>query len=132
MSSTGGHYVNLPTVRVSRTPYRDVIPITALNVDIVTTQILAEMDLSMYDSAMLVFINDGANIYTVTVTTGEASGVIDGAAKVTLTVPAKVGSNPGQNTLLLGPGNMRRFYRATGVATGSLVAARFLLRGAPR
>jgi hypothetical protein len=129
---TGGPYLNVATVRVGRIPFRDVVPITTLNVDVVTTQILAETDLSMYDSALLTFINDGASDYTVTLTTGEVTLAIDAVFTTTIVVPAKSGSNPGQNTFTVGPSNMRRFWRATGVAATALTAARFQLKGVPR
>lgn len=130
--SSARTFLNTQDARGLRIPLRDAVPLTALDIDVVTTQVLAETDLSMFDQAVLVFINDGAFPYTVTVTTGEATGVIDAVAKSTILVPAKVGSNPGQNVLMIGPGNLRRFYRATAVANGGLTAARFQLKVIPR
>jgi hypothetical protein len=108
---TGGPYLNTPTGRTSRTPFRDLVKLTTLNVDVVTTQILAEADLSMYDQAFFTFINDGAFPYTVTVTTGEATSVIDAVEKQSITVPAKVGSNPGQraSSCASSPGEKARY-----------------------
>lgn len=125
-------YGNIADVRQTRIPFRDLVPITSLNIDTVTTQILAETDLSPYDQAHFTFINDGATDYTVTLTTGDVTLAIDAVQQTTLVVPAKVGSNPGQNTFDVGAGNMRRFFRATGVATGALTAARFQLKVIPR
>jgi hypothetical protein len=130
--SVGGRFLNITEARIARQPFRDSVAALSLNVDTITTQIMAETDLSMFDQVFLVFVNDGAFPYTVTVTTGEVTGAIDAVAKSTITVPAKVGSNPGQNTLTIGPNNVRSLYRITGVAAGGLTAARFLRKAVPR
>lgn len=130
--NSAGAYANVRSGVVTRLPFRDIVALVALNVDVVTTAILAERDLSMFDQFQFTFINDGAFPYTVTVQTGESTLVIDAVQKTNITVPAAVGLNPSQNTLTIGPGNLRKFWRATGIANGGLTAARFGLKGIQR
>lgn len=127
-----GRYANLTEVRELKQPISSVVAVTSLNIDVVTTPILAEIDLSMYDTLAFIFINDGASDYTVTLTTGEVTLAVDSVIAPSILVPAKVGAASGQTMHIVGPDQLRKFWRATGVAATALTAARFALKGFPR
>lgn len=123
MGSNLSHYP-----RVLRRP----VPVTSLTIQLTITPIMAWTFLEGFDTLLFTFFNDDTtNIYTVVVETGEDGAAVDGERVYTLDVPVKSGSTPGQRTLEI-PGNIRGWWRASGTATGSAVAARFMLKAIPR
>lgn len=109
-----------------------VVP-TSVNIQLTTTPLLATKDLSVFDSLLWFFLNDDTgNTWTATIETGETSDALDAEFNPSLIVPVSAGGKAGQRSLLIGPSQLRHFYRASGIATGGIIAARWGLYGLKR
>ena len=113
---------------------RYIQEITSVTVDTVLTPLLANTRLGdVYDALLFAVINDSlVNPVTVTVQTGEDSTAVDAQAVFTFDVPVKVGSVPGQNSLLLAPPLLRTYWRVSAQASGGQASVRWLLKGEPK
>lgn len=96
------------------------------SVDVVSTPLVAAVDCAWAEALLFVLANDGANIITIVVETGEFTGVWDPGAALTLDV------DPGTQRTIEIPVNLRRIYRMSGTAAVALTAARWGLRAVRR
>lgn len=113
---------------------RSVVALTTITVQPVLTTLLAARDLSGYSDLLFAFLcDDLANGYDVTIETGEASDALDGGFVGSIYVPPAAGGKRGQNSLVVGPNQLRSYYRVAATARGGgALAGAWILRGAPR
>ncbi len=105
-------------------------PLVAVTVDVVVTPLLAARSFEGYDSLFVAALNDDAvNPFDLLIETGEAADALDAEYIPTLTVPPAAAGKAGQRSLVIGPGQMRAFYRISAQATGGAVQARWFLKG---
>ena len=110
-----------------------IVPLTSVTVQLTVTPLLATRQLQPFESLLFYFINDdAANLWTATIETGETSDALDAVWQPQLLVPASAAGKAGQNSLTVGPSQLRAFYRVSGIATGAPVAARWGLYGVRR
>lgn len=108
-------------------------PMTVVTVQTTLTPLLAMRSFEGYDALLVAAINDSTtNAFDLLVETGEASDALDAEYIPTLTVPPSAGGKAGQRSLIIGPAQLRAFYRISAQATGAPCNARWILKGLVR
>jgi hypothetical protein len=104
---------------VSGSPLRIVVPVTAITVHNVLTTILAARDLSRASTIAFFFFNDDiANTYTATIESGEEAAALDDGFVATVVVPVTAAGKRGQGSYIVGPDQVRSFYRVSAISSG--------------
>ena len=101
-------------------------PLTSVNVANTLTAMMAARDLSPFQGLLFAFLNDGAALVTILLEWSEDGTVWDGENQSVDVLPAQ------QRSLVVGPGQLRSFYRISGTAASGTQAVRYIVKGEAR